>query len=154
MPEVHASGSSVGETANELYWNSDQTVGEIVHELGIGRNTLYSSVRPQPAGASCPDCGDDLVFTNRSNRNASTATCPGCGREIALMEHPERADAAEEGQAPVRSAPRRSEPDSGWSRWRHDLAAVAPERAAMIGGAAALGMVVGAVAARAVREPR
>ncbi len=150
MPEVHTSESSAGEKVNELYWNSERTVDEIVDELGIGRNTLYSAVRPQPTGASCPDCGEGLVFTNRSNRTSSTATCSGCDREVDLSERPE-----EEGESlsPRLDSHRHDRaPDGrGWSRWRQDLAAVAPERAAMIGGAAALGVVVGAVAARAMR---
>jgi hypothetical protein len=41
---------------------------------------------------------------------------------------------------------------SGLSRWREDLTGVTPERAALIGGAAALGVVLGAAAARAVRN--
>ena len=146
MPEVHESESSIGETINELYWDSDRTVDEIVDHLGIGRNTLYSSVRPQPAGASCPDCGEDLVFTNRSNRTSSSATCGSCDLEVTLPEvGGENAGAGSHGDGSRL-------PGGSWSRWRDDLAAVAPERAAMIGGAAALGVVLGAVAARAVRE--
>lgn len=153
MPGAHTSESSHAETINELYWNSENTVDEIVETLGIGRNTLYSSVRPQPAGASCPDCGRPLVFTNRSNRSSGTATCQACGMETEVAEQiagPEPgsrgADFARDGHAHA--------PEGGWSRWREDLVAVAPERAAMIGGAAALGMVMGAVAVRAVREMR
>ena len=39
-----------------------------------------------------------------------------------------------------------------WSRWREDLSGVEPQRAALVGGGAALGVMVGAAAARAVRE--
>lgn len=38
----------------------------------------------------------------------------------------------------------------GWSRWRRELAAVEPERYALVGGGAALGVMVGAAAARAM----
>lgn len=159
MAEVHTSESSIGENINELYWNSDRTVDEIVDDLGIGRNTLYSAVRPQPAGANCPDCGERLVFTNRSNRSSATATCRGCGLEADLSVRRE-GEAAQE--LPMEAdfhrhdhrAPEPYPEEGGWTRWRHELAAVAPERAAMIGGAAALGVVVGAVAARAMREMR
>ena len=155
MPEVHASESSIGENINELYWNSDRTVEEIVDDLGIGRNTLYSAVRPQPAGASCPDCGQGLVFTNRSNRTSATATCRSCGLESDLSARMEAEDFGLPARDPGshgHAHSNGSNGDGGWNRWRSDLAAVAPERAAMIGGAAALGVVVGAVAARAVRE--
>lgn len=151
MAEVQTSESSTGETINQLYWDSDRTVDEIVDELGIGRNTLYSAVRPQPAGASCPDCGEGLVFTNRSNRSSSTATCRTCGREVDLADElPE----PEIGRTAARDPHRhdhRHETDAGWSRWRDELAAVPAERAVMIGGAAVLGLVLGAVAARTMR---
>ena len=148
MPDVQTSEGSVVETINELYWNSDHTVDEIVGELGIGRNTLYSSVRPQPAGASCPDCGTELVYTNRSNRNSEVGSCRACGTETDLAEQEPEAESERPIPAPHAHA-HDVEDHGGWSRWRRDLAAVAPERAAMIGGAAALGVVFGAVAARA-----
>lgn len=154
MPEVHTSEISIGDRINDLYWNSDQTVDQIVEDLGIGRNTLYSSVRPQPAGANCPDCGQELVFTNRSNRSADTAACRGCGVEMDLADRDQEVEIEHAGHDFGSHAHAHRDPAGGWSRWREDLAAVAPERAAMIGGAAALGVVFGAVAARAVREMR
>lgn len=152
MSEVHTSESSIGETINQLYWDSDHTVDDIVDELGIGRNTLYSAVRPQPAGASCPDCGEGLVFTNRSNRSSSTATCRTCGREVDLADElPEPEIGRTVSTADSHRHDDGQETDAGWSRWRDELAAVPAERAVMIGGAAALGVVFGAVAARAMR---
>jgi len=152
MADADTGIDSLADRINELYWESDQTVDEIVDELGIGRNTLYSAVRPQPAGANCPHCGAPAMYTNRSNRNANTATCSGCGSEVDLAATPEGTEI--EASAPEAGGRRMPEPDAGWTRWREELAAVAPERAAMIGGAAALGVVFGAVAARAVREMR
>lgn len=152
MPDVHTSESSITETINELYWNSDHTVDDIVNELGIGRNTLYSSVQPQPAGASCPDCGTRLVFTNRSNRNHDLATCRDCGIEVDLAEGQPGAEIDRAEPEAVSHGHHGDEHEVGWSRWRNDLAGVAPERVAMIGGAAVLGVMFGAVAARAVRE--
>lgn len=57
------------------------------------------------------------------------------------------------GRAP---APRPEEaaargPGTRWTRWRDELAAVSPQRAAMVGSAAALGAVIGAIGARALR---
>lgn len=153
MADVDTGIAPTADRINELYWDSDQTVDEIVDELGIGRNTLYSAVRPQPAGASCPDCGGPVAYANRSNRSAETATCVDCGAEVDLAAMPEETEIeafAREGEG----GPHVPERDGGWARWREELAAVAPERAAMIGGAAALGVVFGAVAARAAREMR
>lgn len=154
MAEVHTGEDSLAETVNELYWASDQTVDDIVDQLGIGRNTLYSAVRPQSAGASCPDCGKRLVYTNRSNRAAGTGTCRNCGVDVDLATLRDDVEVIRPVAGLESGGYEEAGSGEGWSRWRHELAAVAPERAAMIGGAAALGVVVGAVAARAVREMR
>lgn len=156
----------LAERVNRLYWTSDQTVDDIVDQLGISRSALYSSVRPSPAGANCPQCGERLVFTNRSSRTAGVGTCTACGAEAELGSGTPRVLEAEPTDVGGASggwggagapAPRQDRADardeaSGWSRWREDLAAVPRERAALIGGAAALGVVVGAAAARAVRD--
>jgi len=154
MPETRTADPEVAEQVNRLYWSSELTVDEVLSELGIGRSTLYSSIRPQPAGASCPICGTRLVFMNRSRRSSGSAVCPGCATEVNLAEMQE-SDAPERGEplAPLESDRPDDRGRSGrWTEWRHDLAAVAPERAAMIGGAAALGVVLGAVATRAARD--
>jgi hypothetical protein len=128
---------------NDLYWTSSRTVDEIVEELGVGRNTLYASVRPLPAGEICRTCGNQIVFTNRTGRASGLGICEGCGLETAV------GDAASLPDAPVSEGrqyrPRRLE------QWREEVASVAPQRAALIGGAAALGIIVGAVAARTIR---
>ena len=154
MPDVHTGESSVAETINELYWNSDHTVDEIVSELGIGRNTLYSSVEPQPAGASCPDCGTRLVYTNRSNRSSEMATCRDCETDVDLAEREPDAEIERPESGRELAGHGVGDSDGGWSGWRSELASVPAERVAMIGGAAALGVVFGAAAARAVREMR
>src|SRR5688572_4512945 len=51
------------------------------------------------------------------------------------------------------TTPRNGRSES-WNRWRDDLASVTPQRAAMVGGAAALGVMVGAAATRMIREMR
>jgi hypothetical protein len=132
---------------NELYWSSSQTIDEILAEMGIGRNTLYSLLEPLPAGLDCPTCVDYMVFTNRTNRASGTAVCVVCGIEGTV------ADPA--GQLRSRHEPAGDEADGAngrEARWRDELGSVAPERAALIGGAAALGVVVGAAAARALRH--
>lgn len=122
---------------NELYWGSDKTVDEIVSESGIGRNSLYLSVLPAEAGADCAQCGKPLYFSNRTQRAAGAAACLACGFTTTIA-----GDGAGDG------------PDGGSRRKKLQagLRAVASERAAMIGGAAALGLVVGATATRAIRD--
>jgi len=136
---------------NELYWNSESTVGAISRDLDVGRNALYSAVRPVPSGSSCPECGEQTVFTNRTNRAADAAVCRSCEDGTAMagrgltsssrLSHSDR-ESHDDGDSEL----------EGWSRWRRDLQSVPPQRVAMIGGAAALGLVIGAVAVRAIRR--
>lgn len=141
---------------NELYWHSDRTIGEITDQLGVSRNALYTSIRPMSAGAKCPECRDEMVYTNRTHRDSGSAVCSECGVELDMQED---ADAAATGASRTRSSddPGRSsgnghDEGSGWGRWRDDLASVEPERYALVGGAAALGVMLGAAAAKALRE--
>lgn len=141
------------ERINALYWESDQTVEEISDGLEIGRSTLYAAVRPIPAGATCATCGERMVFTNRTNRSAGTATCRACGEEASVEATQRAAPAATAGsRAPARSNGEDDDGMRGLSRWRRDLSGVEPERYALVGGAAALGVVLGAAAAKAFRE--
>lgn len=146
------------EQANHLYWSSDRTVDEIMGDLGIGKRALYGSIRPIAAGASCSICGGAMVFPNRSSRDAGRASCESCGNEA-------HADAGGSVEVPLEhdhdhwSGSSRhhhfnemEQLPGMWSRWREDLSGVEPQRAALVAGGAALGVMVGAVAARAVRE--
>ena len=148
MPAIDSTPSATLERANELYWSSDRTVEEIARELQIGRSTLYAAVRPVPSGVECAACGEGMVFTNRSNRDGGTATCPSCTAEVQMNG---RARAPNGVGFPL-PGEAMGEPTSAWARWREDLAAVSPQRAVMVGGAAALGAVVGAAAARIIRS--
>jgi hypothetical protein len=149
MPVTDSTPDSTQERVNELYWNSTRSVDEIVKELKISRSSLYAAVRPQDAGTSCPECGDAMVFTNRSNREAHAGTCTGCATEAPVSE---TSTADEPTPRPLSDHSSEPAPSRRWSRWRGDLAAVPRERVAMVGGAAVLGIMVGAVAARIVRE--
>jgi predicted RNA-binding Zn-ribbon protein involved in translation (DUF1610 family) len=144
MPVTDSTPDTTHERVNELYWDSDRTVEEIVKELGVSRSALYSAVRPQDAATACPECGDAMVYTNRSNREAHAATCPGCATEAPASDAPATESSRPSDRAPA--GPR------AFTRWRGQLAAVPRERVAMVGGAAVLGVVLGAFAARAVRE--
>jgi len=132
---------------NQLYWSSSQTIDEILADLGIGRNTLYSLLDPLPAGLDCPTCVDYMVFTNRTNRASGTAICVVCGIEGTVAEPVDQPRSRLEEAGDGLEAANGRNP-----RWRDELGSVAPERAALIGGAAALGVVVGAAAARALRH--
>lgn len=141
--------------ANDLYWNSADTVEEVAVRLGMSRNALYASVRPTPAPGACTTCGESLMFINRSNRTSGRATCSGCSAVF-----PVAADAVA-GQEEGGSAwGRGSEGADGDSHrrsgrlgvWRDDLAAVPPERTVKIGGFAALGVAFGVAAVTAARK--
>lgn len=126
---------------NDLYWNSTRTVEDILTELGVSRHTLYASVDPLPAQADCFACGGALVFSNRTNRGSGTATCEACGLDTEL----DPGDGDGLGRSP-------SFGQMPFDRWRSDLAEVEPRRMALVGGAAALGIMAGAVAVRTLRN--
>lgn len=145
--------------ANDLYWNSADTVDEVAVRLGMSRNALYASIRPAAAPGACTTCGDTLVFANRSSRASGQATCSGCSATVRI---PSDATTVPEGNG----LPKRS----GWTAdadgmdeishrrsgrlgvWRDDLAAVPPERTVKIGGYAALGVAFGVAAVAAARK--
>lgn len=131
---------------NELYWQSDRTVDSIMEELGVGKKALYASIRPLPSEIACSTCGHETVYTTRTQRVGGSPVCLTCA-------NPD----SDGGVKPSRDFEEEDEPQDeldGWTRWREDLRSVPPQRVAMIGGAAALGAVVGAAAARALRRVR
>lgn len=150
------------ERINELYWHSDRTIAEITGEVDVSRNALYTAIRPVAAGATCTECGERLVYTNRTRRDTGLASCRACGAEADLQAAPVEHSAPARAFATDAGGQRngRDETDSwdanrgdaSWSRWREDLASVEPERYALVGSAAALGVMLGAAAARALRD--
>ena len=159
MPATHPTSGSIASQANDLYWNSGHTVEGIMTDLGLSKNSLYSSIEPYSTGRSCATCGGLLVFTNRTHRDAGRGTCSTCGLEVESVDAAAHAshdreigaDGAHRGRRRLRAL-RAHDDGRRWSRLRDDFAAVEPERVALVGGAAALGVMVGAAAARAVRE--
>ena len=117
--------------ANQLYWNSEASVGEIANQLGISRRALYELLEPQPTGVPCGDCGAETVFANRSSHTAGLARCPSCGLETAVPAA--RAEPVAE--------PAPSEAPQAKANGKHSLA-----RPITIGGAALVGVVIGAIA--------
>lgn len=146
------------ERANDLYWNSPDTVDKIAEQLGMSRNALYAAVRPQPVGAECPDCGEGLVFPNRTSRATGQAMCLACEHTVSLDELAQ----ARTARRPVgveEHTHSHAGRDLGYGdaggplrTLREGLAAVEPERVALIGGAATLGAVVGAAAVNLIRK--
>lgn len=138
------------ERANRLYWETDTRVDEIAAEVGMSRSALYNAVQPLAAGVACADCGEPAVFPNRTRRDAGEAVCSACGvvaptvvlrAQGAEESAMSTADAEDDGSAPARA-----------HGWKEALPEVTPERAALIGGAAALGAALGTVAVRAIRR--
>lgn len=78
MTDVSA---EVESRANELYWQSDESVNQIAEDLSLSKGTLYSIVQPLPAGLACPECGDELLYPNRTARARGMVGCPSCGFE-------------------------------------------------------------------------
>ncbi|HEV2736832.1 MAG TPA: hypothetical protein VGV85_18475 [Longimicrobiaceae bacterium] len=151
------------ERANRMYWNSSETVDRIAEQLGMSRNALYASVRPEPAGVECPECDEELVFPNRTSRLAGRALCVSCGTTHAVADLPavgsRASGAGSTARTPSHTHAGREEGyrEAGGALLgglREGLAAVEPKRAAMIGGAAVMGAVAGVAAASLLRRYR
>ncbi len=148
------SAASLHDEANELYWNSNETVEQIASRLGMSRNAIYASVQPLPAPGICPSCNTPLVYTNRSGRTAQRGTCLGCETEVHLgTGEAQRAPGAADllAEVPAHEVPRPGE-GGAIEQLKETLTNVDAERAALIGGAAVIGVAVGAAAVKAVRR--
>lgn len=67
--------------ANELYWESDESVNQIADDLELSKGTLYGMIHPRKAGLPCPECRAGMVFANRTARDKGLLNCPECGLE-------------------------------------------------------------------------
>lgn len=71
--------SQTGVTAaNELYWGSNQSVNKIAEELELSKSALYDMIRPKPLDLSCPLCGREVVYANRTACEKGLANCSEC----------------------------------------------------------------------------
>ena len=130
-------------TANELnrlYWETDASVSEIADRLDISRRALYDGIEARPVGMSCPECGADLGFRNRTALENRQAECPECGHQTevgpeVLDDAPEETRRAAPGTEP---GGRRSVPAAG--------------SAPVVGGAFLTGLAVGALVTLAVHR--
>lgn len=129
---------------NRLYWDSDLSVGDIADRLGVSRRSLYDSIDPRPAAAPCPECGAMLGFRNRTAADNLEAECPSCGHEETLDR--------DAGPVGYDDPELEQEMDAG------RLAPMPPRRipargsGPLLGGSLLAGLVLGAVAAYAVRR--
>jgi hypothetical protein len=126
MPREH---EEEGNEANRLYWDTDASVGEIANQLGMSRRALYEAVEPKPSGVPCQVCGTETMFANRSALASGSARCPSCDAETHLPGP--RAER-------VQPAPH-VEPALANGNTRTRIAVG-------LGGAALVGVVVGAIA--------
>jgi hypothetical protein len=119
-----------GSEANRLYWDTETSVGEIANQLGVSRRALYEAIEPRPAGMPCPECGTEMLFANRSALASGTARCPSCDEQTAVppSPRPER----------IAATPRTTAlSTNGKPGIRLPIG---------IGGAALMGLVIGAIA--------
>ena len=132
--------ASVAKEANRLYWQTERSVGDIAETLGVSRRALYELVTPVNAGASCGNCGGEVVFVNRSAKASSVGRCPSCGVdcEIAFDEQDAEHTDLEESVPPYAAGWPRAVPESE----RRPMA-----RRTKIGIGVAAGVAVGAVIA-------
>ena len=136
--------SAPQDRANRLYWESDETVADVARQLEMSQSTLYAAVEPRPTGIACSRCGAATHYLNRTGRAAGEAVCSACGSVTQAGAEATRAVAAPDASAEGATDKLR--------RFKEDLSAVPAERAALIGGAAALGVAVGAAAVKVVRK--
>ena len=81
MPSERQDHDALYEKANHLYWDSDQSVNQIGEMLDLSKGVLYSLIAALPAGLPCPECGEEMVFPNRTAREKGFLACPECGME-------------------------------------------------------------------------
>lgn len=160
MAQTIDGSDAVAQRVNELYWSSSMTVDDIVDELGISRSSLYTSIEPAPAGLICTDCQERMVHANRTMRDRGVASCPSCGREsmpgdVEAQGGVTGAPLGAEDEASFGSSTPGGEGGSaapaGFEQWVEALRSVPPQRLALVGGAAALGLIAGATVTRALR---
>jgi DNA-directed RNA polymerase subunit RPC12/RpoP len=129
--------------ADRLYWDTGTPVADIADRLEISRRALYDAIQPRPIGLACADCGEGLVFRNRSAAERRQAECPACGNEVVVEPIPEGEDAAEPQVEQERTAARMAPLD----RKR----VPAPAHGAGLSAALVAGLALGAVAGYLLR---
>ena len=78
MPSKKSHDRKLADQANELYWQSGQSVNQIAEVMDLSKSGLYALIRPLPAERACPECGEGLVFPNRTTEHKAIASCLEC----------------------------------------------------------------------------
>ena len=78
MPSKKSDDRKLADQANELYWRSGQSVNQIAEAMDLSKSGLYALIRPLPAERTCPECGEGLVFPNRTTEQKAIASCLEC----------------------------------------------------------------------------
>ena len=78
MPSKKSNDRKLADQANELYWRSGQSVNQIAELMDLSKSGLYELIRPLPAERACPECGEGLVFPNRTTKQKAIASCLEC----------------------------------------------------------------------------
>jgi hypothetical protein len=73
--------TSTPDRANDLYWGSGAGVNELAERLDLSKGALYGMIRPLAAGVTCPECGAEMEYANRTARDKGFVTCGSCGME-------------------------------------------------------------------------
>ena len=102
MASNESDDQKLADQANELYWRSGQSVNRIAETMDLSKSGLYALIRPLSAERACPECGEGLVFSNRTTEQKTIASCPECEYE---GEAPEPGS---EARPPRKRAPRRT----------------------------------------------
>lgn len=106
MAKQAKSEASAAREANKLYWGSDVSVNQIAEKMDLSKGRLYGLLVPLPTGESCPTCGTETEYANRTSRDRREAHCPSCAEGAPA---PKRKTTARSKDAPAaRPAPARS----------------------------------------------
>ncbi len=100
MPSKNSDDQKLADQANELYWRSGQSVNQIAESMDLSKGGLYALIRPLRAGGACPECGDELVFPNRTAEQRAMGSCVGCqfvGQFVGEIVGEHRGEASESG---------------------------------------------------------
>lgn len=92
-----ANSGRIAAKANEMYWHTSRPAGRLADELGISRSKFYALIEPLELEATCSECGAQLTFNSRTDREAGRGRCATCGAVTDVTP----ASASEEPEAPA-----------------------------------------------------
>jgi hypothetical protein len=94
MPSKKNDDHKLADRATELYWRSGESVNKIAEAMDLSKSGLYTLIRPLPAERPCPECGEGLVFPNRTARQKDVGSCFECEYEDGVQPAAKSADRA------------------------------------------------------------